>query len=162
MHVRPAGSVSWPELYCLCFHVLQRPVKEHRTSILLLHPYLFTVTYLLLILQHLLGPGLGLGHLTSFNISGSKYSQSSFGSRGYLCTVMASDLVRILTVTFSSDLSIDKHCFSICTAAYTSSGLAIFDKFDSHWTTSPQKHLRCFRHVPSGLLQHRTCRLPSL
>ena len=150
MHVRPAGSLSWPELYC-AFMFYGDPSKNTEQTFLL-HPYLFTVTYLLLILRHLLGPGLGFEHLTSFNISGSKYSQSSFGSRGYLCTVMASDLVRILTVTFSSDLlrqTLFQHLHSI----YTSTSSTVTGQ-RVHKNTSWR-----FRHVPSGLLQHGICQL---
>ena len=35
------------ETYRFVFHVLWRPVKQHQTSILLLCPHFFTVTYLL-------------------------------------------------------------------------------------------------------------------
>jgi len=52
-----------------------------------------------------------------------KYSQSSLGSSGLSLQidadiVTASDHVRVLGVTFSSDLSLDKHVSSICAAFF--------------------------------------------
>jgi len=55
--------------------------------------------------------------------AGSKYSQPSLGSKGLPLqidsdTVTASDHVRMLGVTFSADLSLDKHVSSICTSCF--------------------------------------------
>ena len=75
--------------------------------------------------------------------AGSKHCQSSLCSRGLSLridsnTVMASEYVRVLGVTFSSDLSLDKHVSSV---RHFSSGSANFDEFDGQWTTSPRRHL---------------------
>jgi len=55
--------------------------------------------------------------------AGSKYSQSSLGSMGLsleidMDTVMASDHVCVLGVTFSFDLSLDKHVSGVCAACF--------------------------------------------
>jgi len=55
--------------------------------------------------------------------AGSKYSQPSLGSKGLPLhidsdTVTASDHVRVLGVTFSADLSLDKHVSSICASCF--------------------------------------------
>jgi len=54
---------------------------------------------------------------------GSKYSQPSLGSKGLPLqidsdTVTASDHVRMLGVTFSADLSLEKHVSSICASCF--------------------------------------------
>jgi len=55
--------------------------------------------------------------------AGSKYSRSSLGSMGLSLeidsdTVMASNHVHELGVTFSCDLSLDKHVSGICAACF--------------------------------------------
>ena len=55
--------------------------------------------------------------------AGSTYSQLSLGSKGLPLqidsdTITASDHVRVLGVTFSADLSRDKHVFSICALCF--------------------------------------------
>ena len=55
--------------------------------------------------------------------TGSKYSQSLLGSKGLPLqidsdTVTAFDHVRVLGVTFSADLSLDKHVSSICASCF--------------------------------------------
>ena len=71
-----------------------------------------------------------------FGLVRSIYSQSLPASRGLSlqidsATVMASDHVRALGVTFSSDLNLDKHCSSMFLLASN------FDEFDGHLTMSP-------------------------
>ena len=55
--------------------------------------------------------------------AGSKHSRSSLGSRGLSLQldadrVTASDHVCVLGVTFSSDLSLDKHVASVCASCF--------------------------------------------
>ena len=73
-----------------------------------------------------------------------KFSQSWLRSSGLSLQidsdiVKASDHVRMLSVTFSSDLSLDKHVYSVCGACFP--GFVSFDEFDDHWTTSPSRRL---------------------
>ena len=76
--------------------------------------------------------------------AGSKYNQSSLGSRGLSLQidsgiVTASDHVRMLGVTFSSDLSLTNMFPAF--VQHVSTGFANFDEFDARWTTSPRRHL---------------------
>ena len=69
--------------------------------------------------------------------AGSKHGQSSLGSKGLSLqidsdTVTASDHVRVLGVTFSADLSLDKHVSSIMCIMFFSG----YANFDDHWTMS--------------------------
>jgi len=55
--------------------------------------------------------------------AGSKYSQLSLGSKGLPLqidsdTITASDHVRVLGVTFSADLSLDKHVYVTCALCF--------------------------------------------
>ena len=93
----------------------------------------------------------------------SKCSQSLWGSGGLSLqidsdTVTASDHVRMLGVTLSSDVNLDKRLFQRLRSKF----LLASSTSTSSTATGRRVHVdtcRCFRHVPSGLLQHGTCRL---
>jgi len=91
---------------------------------------------------------------------GSKYSQSSLGSMGLSLeidsdTVMASDHVHVLGVTFSSDLSLDKHVSGVSAACFS----WLQQLLVSSMVTGRRIHedaCPCLCHSPGGLLQHGT------
>jgi len=78
--------------------------------------------------------------------AGSRHSLAVLGSAGPSLqlkteTVMASDQVRVLGVTMSSDLSLDKHNGNVCaTCFYSSTGFVSSDRSDVHstWSLRPR------------------------
>ena len=73
--------------------------------------------------------------------AGSRYSAAVLGNNGPSLklgqdTVAPSNHVRVLGVTFSSDLSLDDRVARVsATCFYT--GFVSSDEFDGHWTTTP-------------------------
>jgi len=136
----PQGSVLGSHLYILYKADLAKVVKKYDVSIhafaddtqLCRHCFRYemaaTVVRLELCLEQV-SHWMSANHLklnadeTELLWAGSKYSQLSLGSKGLPLqigsdTVTATDHVLVLGVTFSADLSLDKHVSSICASCF--------------------------------------------